>query len=63
MPCLTDDPGMRPWDVNLILKRDEVPPLKLGAQGRLGWTTWIASRPFATDPADLMLEPLRFSAA
>lgn len=51
------------WDVNLILKRDEVPPLKLGAQGRLGWTTWIASRPFATDPADLMLEPLRFSVA
>jgi type VI secretion system protein ImpH len=51
------------WDVNLILKRDEVPPLELGEQGALGWTTWIASRPFDTDPADLMLEPLRFSAA
>jgi type VI secretion system protein ImpH len=49
------------WDVNLILKRDEVPPLKLGDQGQLGWTAWIASQPFETDPADLMLEPLRFS--
>jgi type VI secretion system protein ImpH len=51
------------WDVNLTLKRDRVPPLKLGEQGQLGWTTWIASRPFAHDPADLLLEPLRFSAS
>jgi type VI secretion system protein ImpH len=51
------------WEVNLILKRDEVPPLKLGEQGELGWTTWVASRPFTTDPADLMLEPLRVDAS
>ncbi|MEJ2325297.1 MAG: type VI secretion system baseplate subunit TssG [Chromatiaceae bacterium] len=50
------------WDLNLILKRDEVPPLELGEQGQLGWTTWLASRPFARDAADLLLEPLRFGA-
>ncbi|MCB1803828.1 MAG: type VI secretion system baseplate subunit TssG, partial [Candidatus Competibacteraceae bacterium] len=28
------------WDLKLILKKDEVPPLQLGQAGELGWTSW-----------------------
>jgi type VI secretion system protein ImpH len=44
------------WDVNLILKQDEVPPTRLGQQGRLGWTTWLMPRRAETDAADLFLD-------
>lgn len=44
------------WDVNLILKRDEVPPTRLGQQGRLGWTTWLMPRRSQADAADLHLD-------
>jgi len=44
------------WDVNLILKRDEVPPTLLGQQGRLGWTTWLMPRRKPDDAADLFLD-------
>ena len=32
------------WDVTLILRAAEVPPIRLGRQGRLGWTTWLMPR-------------------
>jgi type VI secretion system protein ImpH len=44
------------WDVNLILKRDQVPALRLGQQGRLGWTTWLMPRNSTEDAADLFLD-------
>ncbi len=44
------------WDVNLILKRDEVPPIRLGREGRLGWSTWLMPRRRADDAADLFLD-------
>jgi type VI secretion system protein ImpH len=44
------------WDVNLILRRDEVPPTRLGLQGQLGWTTWLMPRRKPTDAADLFLD-------
>ena len=44
------------WDVRLRLKRDEVPPLKLGVSGQLGWTTWLGVRTAASDAADLCLD-------
>lgn len=43
------------WDVNLILKRAEVPATSLGRQGRLGWTTWLSPRRNPGDAADLFL--------
>ncbi len=47
------------WDMNLILKKEEVPPLRLGIQGQLGWTTWLnPSSPFEEDVRDLTLTPL-----
>ncbi len=48
------------WDVRLVLKRDEVPPLKLARGGRLGWTTWLGHRHAQTDAGDLRLNAEAF---
>lgn len=44
------------WDVNLILRQDEVPATRLGRQGRLGWTTWLMPRRTPAPAANLFLE-------
>jgi type VI secretion system protein ImpH len=46
------------WDVNLVLLGDEKPRLKLGQQGRLGWTTWLPASDGRNDRRDLYLDPL-----
>jgi type VI secretion system protein ImpH len=43
-------------DVELILRRDEVPECELGDGPQLGWTTWAKSAPFSRDPGDTILE-------
>ena len=43
------------WDVNMVLRNEEVPSTVLGRQGRLGWTTWLMPRRTGTDAADLFL--------
>jgi len=48
------------WDVRLLLKKDEVPPLKLGRDGRLGWTSWLGTRRADRDADDLCLHAERF---
>jgi type VI secretion system protein ImpH len=45
------------WDIELILKAAEVPDICLGKSGRLGWTTWLKSKPFTEDARDLVLNP------
>lgn len=45
------------WDVNLILLKDEVPALKLGQAGLLGWTTWLGTRRSECDAGELLLDP------
>lgn len=45
------------WDVQLILKRREVPRLELGGSGRLGWTTWLSSREADSDADQLVFTP------
>jgi type VI secretion system protein ImpH len=47
------------WDVQLVLARDEVPGIRLGREGRLGWTTWLGARRATTDADDLKLAPER----
>jgi type VI secretion system protein ImpH len=46
-------------EVQLILARDDVPPVALGAAVEqatpLGWCTWLRSRPFTRDAADTIL--------
>ncbi|WP_334189583.1 type VI secretion system baseplate subunit TssG [Noviherbaspirillum sp.] len=46
------------WDVNLILKKEEVPRLTLGNQSRLGWTTWLNSHTPKQDDRQLLLNPI-----
>jgi len=48
------------WDFNPILKREEVPPLVLGEGTRLGWTTWLTSRPLDRDADDLKLDAVTY---
>lgn len=45
------------WDVQLILRRREVPPLQLGGSGQLGRTTWLLSRPRDKDADELSFSP------
>jgi type VI secretion system protein ImpH len=45
------------WDVQLVLKAEEVPETSLGKAGRLGWTSWLKTKPFSSDAGDLVLSP------
>ncbi|MES9831279.1 MAG: type VI secretion system baseplate subunit TssG [Candidatus Thiodiazotropha sp. LLP2] len=46
------------WELNLILQEQEVPPLSLNGESRLGWTSWLAQHPLGRDGDDLFLQPL-----
>jgi len=43
------------WDVQLILKKEEVPALRLGGATRLGWNSWLASAPLTKNPDQLCI--------
>jgi type VI secretion system protein ImpH len=45
------------WDVQLVLRAGEVPDIALGRSGRLGWTTWMKTKPLPRDADDLILNP------
>jgi type VI secretion system protein ImpH len=43
------------WDLNLILNKEEVPRTQLARAGRLGWTTWLTTKPFENHADDLVV--------
>ncbi|HEY6945453.1 MAG TPA: type VI secretion system baseplate subunit TssG [Candidatus Acidoferrum sp.] len=47
------------FDVQLVLRRDEVPVCELGSEGdespKLGWVSWARSHPMGRDPEDTIL--------
>ena len=45
------------WDLNLVLKADDVPRMRLGSLGALGWTTWLGERRTADDADDVVIRP------
>ncbi|WP_118178755.1 type VI secretion system baseplate subunit TssG [Paraburkholderia phosphatilytica] len=45
------------WDVNLQLREQDVPRLKLGRHTRLGYTTWVLSGAARGDQRQLRLNP------
>ncbi|MGH8550942.1 MAG: type VI secretion system baseplate subunit TssG [Methylococcales bacterium] len=46
------------WDINLILRKDQIPALLVDGTRRLGWTTWLGERRDQSDADDLLLKPL-----
>ena len=48
------------WDLNLVLRRAEVPAARLGRVGHLGWTTWLHTAERAADADDLKLRVTRY---
>jgi type VI secretion system protein ImpH len=48
------------FEVQLVLKASEVPECQLGDQvlspPRLGWNTWMRSRPFERDAEDAVIQ-------
>jgi len=46
------------WDLQMILRKEETPPVQLGEQGQLGWTTWMPPEVIPRDPDDLVLRPM-----
>jgi type VI secretion system protein ImpH len=42
-------------EMHLVLKKDEVPAVKLGAAGALGWTSWLGPRRSEEPAGDLVL--------
>lgn len=51
------------WDLRLVLRKEDVPPLRLGGTNRLGWSTWLQSGPATEDAGDLVLDLLADEAA
>jgi type VI secretion system protein ImpH len=47
------------WDINLILRSEEVKGVKLGGTERLGWTSWLGLRTSLKDADSLLLNPLK----
>ena len=45
------------WDVQLVLRAEEVPGTQLGQSTRLGWTSWMSTKPFTRDADELILNP------
>ncbi len=46
------------WDVEIILKKEEIPPLQLGQHGLLGRTSWLNQEDRKSDALDARLHPL-----
>ena len=50
------------WDVQLVLRADEVPRARLGCYGQLGRTTWVSSVPRDRDASDAVVHESRIEA-
>ncbi|MGL4511483.1 MAG: type VI secretion system baseplate subunit TssG [Lacipirellulaceae bacterium] len=49
------------WDLQLVLRKEEVPPSELGSGACLGWTSWMPSPTTLRDADDLVLHPLEMA--
>lgn len=45
------------WDLQLLLRRDQIRGVQLGGSARLGWTTWLSQRNPANDRGDYCYAP------
>lgn len=49
------------WELQLVLKREQVPQVQLGHAGELGWTSWLGRRVAVTDAGDVVVHPAQQS--
>jgi type VI secretion system protein ImpH len=47
------------WSAKLLLRHDQVPRMRLGQSGHLGWTSWIGTRRSRQPADDLSVDPVR----
>ena len=47
------------WDVRLVLKKEQMPALRLGGTTRMGWSTWLASAAPQRDLNQMVMNPVR----
>jgi type VI secretion system protein ImpH len=51
--------GELEWDAELVLRKEQVPPTRLGQQRgnapRLGWISWLGERPRSRDASDVRI--------
>lgn len=45
------------WDLKLVVKKEALPRLVLGRDARLGWSSWLSSKPPAVDDSQLCFKP------
>jgi type VI secretion system protein ImpH len=43
------------WDIEIVVKKEEVPMANLGRETYLGWTTWLKSEETQADSHDLVV--------
>jgi type VI secretion system protein ImpH len=46
------------WDVQLVLKKEDVPTTQLGQSGRMGFSTWMGRYPKPVDADQVVLTPV-----
>jgi type VI secretion system protein ImpH len=46
------------WDLQLILQKEDTPPIGLGIVGNLGWSSWVIRDNMPYDPNDLVLDAM-----
>jgi len=46
------------WELRMLLLGSEVPSVRLGEAGQLGWTSWLGDRPAEEVVEDVVLHPL-----
>lgn len=50
--------GEKSWDVQLVLRKDEVPTTNLGRSGRMGFNSWMGHYPKPVDADQVVLTPV-----
>lgn len=45
------------WDLRLVLTAADVPSVRLGRSGELGWTSWLGDRKTTADADDILIRP------
>ncbi|MDH3433203.1 MAG: type VI secretion system baseplate subunit TssG, partial [Gammaproteobacteria bacterium] len=49
------------WELRLLLIGKEVPRVRIGETGQLGWTSWIGDKPAESVADDVVLHPVEWA--